>query len=322
MHDMPTTMTMIRIRRRIRALTVSVTVLVLASLLISTATARKSLGGGSGLSTWSSSKDEGLFAKAGRGAADAQRRSVLSRLEWVVDPLDADAVRSRAADLGEGGRDCADVVCRYLAGRDPLRLKLRTRPVQKGGSMEQGDSLRAVALVSSRSPKAGRARVGLGLPLVSPTARRIRATWTTTGPRVLSPADQDGACLALDYDSACLTAHSRLEVEVTLPKVRRTGKNPVVVYNFPISQGNMEGANNYITASAGSVRIFPTGRTNRRQQEKDGFQAGKIQSETEEEGGVEVGRASAHVSAGQGLVDPGWAKGRAVWRQGRRVGNL
>ena len=312
---MTTMMTMIR--RRIRAL--SVTVLVLASLL-STATARKSLGGGSGLSTWSSTQDEGLFAKAGRGAADAQRRSVLSRLEWVVDPLDADAVRSRAADLG--GRDCADAVCKYLAGRDPLRLKLRTRPVQKGGSMEQGDSLRAVALVSSRSPKAGRSKVGLGLPLISPTAKRIRATWTTTGPRVLSPADQDGACLTLDYDSACLTAHSRLEVEVTLPRMRRTGKNPVVVYNFPISQGNMEGANNYITASAGSVRIFPTGRTNRRQQEKDGFQAGKIQSETEEEGGVEVGRASAHVSAGQGLVDPGWAKGRAVWRQGRKVGNL
>lgn len=312
---MMTTMTMIR--RRIRAL--SVTVLVLASL-ISTATARKSLGGGSGLSTWSSTQDEGLFSKAGRGAADAQRRSVLSRLEWVVDPLDADAVRSHAADLG--GKDCADVVCKYLAGRDPLRLKLRTRPVQKGGSMEQGDSLRAVALVSSRSPKAGRAKVGLGLPLISPTAKRVRATWTTTGPRVLSPADQDGACLALDYDSACLTAHSRLEVEVTLPKVRRTGKNPVVVYNFPISQGNMEGANNYITASAGSVRIFPTGRTNRRQQEKDGFQAGKIQSETEEEGGVDVGRASAHVGAGQGLVDPGWAKGRAVWRQGRKVGNL
>jgi len=301
--------------------------LLLAALLwaslLSTVAARKSLGGGSGLSTWSSTTDEGLFAKAGRGAADAQRRAALSRLEWVVDPLDAEAVRSRAADLGPDGRDCAALVCRYLAGRDPLRLKLRTRPVAKGGSTEEGESLRAVALVSSRSPKAGKAGVGLGLPLISPTARRVRATWTTTGPRAVSPQDQDGACLRLDYDAACLTAHGRMEVEVTLPRLRGTGKSPVVVYNFPISQGNMEGGNTYITAGAGSVRVFPAGRTGQRVREKDGFQAGKIQTEAEEEeGGVDVGRAAAHVSAGQGLVDPGWAKGRAVWRQGRRVGVL
>ena len=96
----------------------------------------------------SSTQDEGLFAKAGRGAADAQRRSVLSRLEWVVDPLDAAAVRSRAADLG--GRDCADVVCRYLAGRDPLRLKVeqvdserRANDHQQSGRQAGHDPLRS-----------------------------------------------------------------------------------------------------------------------------------------------------------------------------------
>ena len=150
---------------RIRRAAALTAVFLLASALLPAAVvARKSLGGGSGLSTWSSTTDEGLFAKAGRGAADGQRRAALSRLEWVVDPLDADAVRSSlvAADVGSN-RDCADAVCKYLAGRDPLRLKLRTRPVTKGGTTEPGDSLRAVALVSSRSPKAGRDGVGLGL---------------------------------------------------------------------------------------------------------------------------------------------------------------
>merc|ERR1719199_1985158 len=143
--------------RRAAALTASI--LLVSALLPAMVVARKSLGGGSGLSTWSSTADEGLFAKAGRGAADGQKRAALSRLEWVVDPLDGDAVRSRLAEAGIGEKDCANAVCKYLAGRDPLRLKLRTRPV---------------ALVSSRSPKAGRDGVGLRfVPFgLSPTARR------------------------------------------------------------------------------------------------------------------------------------------------------
>ena len=311
-----------------RAAALTARILLASALLPAAVVARKSLGGGSGLSTWSSTADEGLFAQAGRGAADGQKRAALSRLEWVVDPLDGDAVRSRLAAADVGKRDCADAVCKYLAGRDPLRLKLRTRPVAKGGTTEPGDSLRAIALVSSRSPKAGRDGVGLRfVPFgLSPTARRIRATWTTTGPRVLSPTDQDGSCLSLDYDAAALTAHSRMEVEVTLPRSRRMGQSPVVVYTFPISDGNMAGAGTYIPASAGSVRVYPAGRRRRpQQQEKDGFQVGKIQTEVaedKEDGGVDVGRVSAHVSAGQGLVDPSWARGRAVWRQGRRVGHL
>ena len=282
--------------------------------------ARKSLGGGSGLQSWSSTQDEGLFTGAGRGARDQQRRDVLSQLEWVVDPLDAEAVKARSSELG---KECTGAVCKYLAGKDPLRLKLRTRPAKKGAG--GGDMLRAAAIVSSRSPKSGGGVLSLPpLPIISPSIKRVRAAWSTSGPRMLSVNEQNSQTfLKMDYDAASQTAHSRMEVEITLPRGRKTGKNPTVLYTFPVSEGNLGDGSTYISASSGTVTVFPNGRVKKASDSMNfsgGMVARSMEGETEDEGGVDIGKSAAHAAGGQGLVDPSWARGRAVWRRGRRVG--
>ena len=299
----------------------------LAIQAVHVVTARRAVGGGSGLSSWSTNADDGLFGGAGRGARDAQRRDVLSRQDWAVDPLDSASVRSSTEQLG---RECADMVCRYLAGRDPLRIKLRTKPVKKGGGTEQGEPLRAVAIVASRSPKRGASiDSGFGLPLLGPTIKRVKATWTTVGPRMVNTSSGQvgpggggkstaSPLMKLDFDEASLTAHPRMEVEITLPRLRKSGKNPTVLYTFPISEGNLGDGSTYVPASSGTVKVFPNGRVRK---EVDPFSKDALK-EAEEVGAIDVGKASIHASAGQGLVDPSWARGRAVWRRGRAVGVL
>mmetsp|Transcript_21793 Transcript_21793/g.44914 ORF Transcript_21793/g.44914 Transcript_21793/m.44914 type:complete len:317 (-) Transcript_21793:1291-2241(-) len=312
--------------RRLRVPLLAQALVAACILTTQTASARRAVGGGSGLSSWSTNADDGLFGGAGRGARDAQRRDVLSRQEWAVDPLDSDVVRSHSSELG---KECTDMVCKYLAGRDPLRIKLRTRPVKKGGGAEPGEALRAVAIVSSRSPKSG-ATIGAGfrLPLISPSVKRVKASWATTSPRMLNANESGGTgnaggskaspFLKWDYETACLTAHDRVEVEITLPRLRKSGKNPTVLYTFPISEGNLGDGSTYIPASGGTVKVFPNGRVKK---EVDPFSKDAMK-EVEEEGAIDVGKAYVHAAAGQGLVDPSWARGRAVWRQGRKVGVL
>ena len=301
---------------------------VLAALLAS-ATARRSVGSGSGLNSWSTNQDEGLFATAVRGARDAQRQNSLAGQEWVADPLDADRVRAAAA-AGEIGRDVASAVCSVLAGRDPLRIRLRTRPVARagrssdprsggaGGGADDG-MLRAAAVVASRSPRRG-GRLGLSLPFgLTPSARRVKAQWSTTGPMVLDrEAFASNPYLTLGYDSAAMSAFSRMEVEVTLPA--KGGKRPVVVYTFPISEGNLDSGGSYVAAAPGTVKVYPDGRT-RSSSSGDAFKApGAAQQPEEDGGGIELGTASLHAAAGAGLVDPTWARGKKNWWKGRKVG--
>jgi hypothetical protein len=108
--------------------------------------------------------------------------------------------------------------------------------------------------------------------------------------------------LEASYDEAVRSRLFTVEFEILLPPLTK-GSNalPSVVYQIPVEPGSMN-AKSMVPRGAGKVKVYPVG-----------HDAGPA---------VDAGKGNVGISMRAGLVDPGWAKGRAVFRPGRSLGLL
>ena len=147
------------------------------------------------------------------------------------------------------------------------------------------------------SPRKG--KHGLRAMGQAPTGKKLRGFWRQAG----GTANKAGDFLAVSYDDAVRTRLSMMELEVQLPPLdKKSKKFPSVIYSFAVEPGTMN-PKAIVPRGAGLVRVLPSGRS---PQSKD---------ET-----LQVGKAHVSVPMRAGIVDPGWAKGRSVFRKGRSTG--
>jgi len=128
--------------------------------------------------------------------------------------------------------------------------------------------------------------------------KKLRANWRE------NPSEDtkifNVGVLDMPYDEALRASNGYAELEVQLPPLKRGGKIPSVVYSIPFSFGSVS-PRSIVPRMAGEVRIYPKG----------------IDSEP-----IESGPARAALEFKPNLVDPGWARGRPIFRAGRRKGFL
>jgi len=147
------------------------------------------------------------------------------------------------------------------------------------------------------SPRKG--KYGLRAMGVGPAGKKLRGFWRQTGGTALKAGD----FLTASYDDAVRTRLSTLEFEVQLPPVNKKNKGlPSVVYSVAVEPGAMN-AKAIVPRGAGRVRILPNGHGSNDKDES-----------------LELGKAHISIPMRAGIVDPGWAKGRAVFRKGRPAG--
>ena len=131
--------------------------------------------------------------------------------------------------------------------------------------------------------------------------KRLRGFWRPAGGMALNTGD----FLSASYDDAVRTRLSTLEFEVQLPPMsRKSGNLPSVIYSVAVEPGPMN-AKSIVPRGAGLVRVMPNGSS--------------PQSNAES---IDLGKAHVSLPMRAGIVDPSWAKGRAVFRKGRPTGLL
>lgn len=159
--------------------------------------------------------------------------------------------------------------------------------------------------------------------------KKVRAFWRQSVlPPSVSPPPTTTATTAsrgidflkASYDDACRSRLFTVEFELQLPpikdqlldkKKRNSSSNnnnnilPSIIYQVSLEPGSMN-PKAMVPRSAGRVYVLPYGRTTGTSSANNKFEIGK-----------------AYVSAAPmkpGIVDPGWAKGRAIFRKGRNSG--
>jgi hypothetical protein len=131
------------------------------------------------------------------------------------------------------------------------------------------------------------------------SGQRLRGFWRQAGSRA-----KGNDFLKLAYDDAVKQRLTTIEFEVQLPPTNKTSRAlPTVIYSIAMEPGAMN-QKAVVPRGGGSVRILPNGH-----------------GEGEESATIGVrGKAFVCIPMKSGLVDPGWAKGRTVFRRGRSVG--
>lgn len=129
------------------------------------------------------------------------------------------------------------------------------------------------------------------------TGQKLRAFWRQGVTDRIKSSD----FLHVSYDDAVRSRLFTVEFEVVLPPMRGGKKLPSVVYQLPLEPGSMN-PKSMVMRGAGKVRVYPQGR---------GEGAPCVE---------DAGICNASVSMKPGLVDPSWAKGRAIFRKGRSLG--
>lgn len=149
------------------------------------------------------------------------------------------------------------------------------------------------------SPRKGKR--GLRAMGQSSDGKRLRGFWRQAGGIVLKSGD----FLSASYDDAVRTRLSMLEFEVQLPPVNSKSKKlPSVIYSVAVEPGSMN-AKAIVPRGAGLVRVLPNGHGSNSRDES-----------------IYLGKAHVSLPMKAGIVDPTWAKGRAVFRNGRSTGML
>ena len=112
--------------------------------------------------------------------------------------------------------------------------------------------------------------------------------------------------LTMSYDEAVQNRLSALEVEFQLPPInkKQPKKLPSVVFTVAVEPGTMN-PKAILPRGPAAVKILP-----------DGHDATDVV--VTPEGGT-AGMSFLSLPMRAGLVDPGWAKGRKVFRKGRSV---
>ena len=132
------------------------------------------------------------------------------------------------------------------------------------------------------------------------SGKKLRAYWRQSGQKT-----QLGASDFLDvsYDEAVKSRLSMLEFEVQLPPVdKKSKKLPSVIFSVAFEPGTMN-PKSIVPRGAGTVKVFPVGR------EADGTTPT-----------LDVGKGHVSLPMRAGIVDSGWARGRAIFRKGRPTG--
>lgn len=150
--------------------------------------------------------------------------------------------------------------------------------------------------------KLSRRKGKYGLRAIGQTGsdRKLRAYW-----RQAKGAPKAGEYLDMSYEDAIKSRLSMLEFEVQLPPRDRNGNIISLIYTCGFEPGTMN-SKSIVPRGAASVEVLPNGR--------DSTDA-KVQS-------IQAGKAHICLPARAGLVDPGWARGRSIFRFGRSTGTV
>jgi len=128
--------------------------------------------------------------------------------------------------------------------------------------------------------------------------KKLRAFWRQASGA--STRLKDSSFLTASYDDAVRSRLFTVEFEVQLPPIKKGQPLPSVVYQFSVEPGSMN-PKALVPRGTGRVSVFPAARSE-----------GKLE---------DVGKATiGAVAMKPGLVDPGWAKGRPIFRRGRKSG--
>jgi hypothetical protein len=147
--------------------------------------------------------------------------------------------------------------------------------------------------LSGQQGKYGRKAQG-----VLPSGKRLRALW-----REALPNSDTVDVLKNKYDEAVRQRLTTIEFEIQLPPTDKKSKTlPSVIYSVAVEAGSMN-PKIMVPRGSGSVRILPKGHA-------DGGKALTL----------EVGKAFVTIPMKSGIVDPGWARGRTIFRKGRPLG--
>merc|ERR1719464_1105136 len=126
--------------------------------------------------------------------------------------------------------------------------------------------------------------------------KRLRGFWRQSIPRT-----KGDDFLKLDYDEAVSQRLTSVEFELQLPPTgKKSRKLPSVIYSIVVEPGSMN-PKAIVPRGSGTVRILPEGHG-------DGG---------EEVDTLTIGRAFVALPMRSGIVDPGWARGRLLFRKGR-----
>ena len=129
------------------------------------------------------------------------------------------------------------------------------------------------------------------------SGQKLRAYWRQCPPGV-SEKLTSSQLLEAPYDAAVRSRLAMVEFEVQLPPMKGSKKLPSVVYSVAIEPGTMN-PKAIVPRGAGKIRIFPEGRDSTP---------------------IEAGTGNIGLRMRAGLVDPAWAKGKAIFRKGRPAG--
>lgn len=155
--------------------------------------------------------------------------------------------------------------------------------------------------LSSRRGKYGLLAVGK-----LANGRKLRAFWrqpVRSASATSGPNRPDS--LSMSYDEAVQNRLSALEIEVQLPPMNKKQKKklPSVVFTVAVEPGTMN-ARSILPRGPAEVKILPEGRD--------------TGVEVSPEDGT-AGLSFLSLPMRSGIVDPGWARGRAVFRKGRSL---
>jgi hypothetical protein len=171
--------------------------------------------------------------------------------------------------------------------------------IKDAGLRKHVESFFRQPVVMKLSPRKGKR--GLRAMGQSSGGKRLRGFWRQSGGIALKTGD----FLSASYDDAVRTRLSMLEFEVQLPPVNKKSKAlPSVIYSVAVEPGSMN-AKSIVPRGAGLVRVLPNGHSPQSKEES-----------------IHLGKAHVSLPMKAGIVDPSWAKGRAVFRKGRSTGML
>lgn len=132
------------------------------------------------------------------------------------------------------------------------------------------------------------------------SGKKLRAYWRQSSQNTKLTASD---FLNVSYDEAIKSRLSMLEFEVQLPPVdKKSKKLPSVIYSVAFEPGTMN-PKAIVPRGAGTVNVLPVGR------EADGATPT-----------LNVGKGQVSLPMRAGIVDHGWARGRAIFRKGRPTG--
>ncbi|OEU18975.1 hypothetical protein FRACYDRAFT_237263 [Fragilariopsis cylindrus CCMP1102] len=145
---------------------------------------------------------------------------------------------------------------------------------------------------------ARKGKYGLRAQGQSQSGKRLRGFWRQT-----TPSAKGEDLLKIGYDEAVKQRLTSVEFEIQLPPVsKKSRKLPTVIYSIVVEPGSMN-PKAIVPRGAGTVRILPDGH-----------------GDGEDVNTLTIGKAFVTQPMRSGIVDPGWAKGRLVFRKGRPTG--